>query len=189
MLSRDESTGPILVPSSGFDPVYYTATAATDGTVPAISARSTMDSPVQRALALRKAALFSTLPTSELLPVANLCTEVALDSGDVLFHEGDLGDAMYVVVRGEVSVERSGSIMTTLGPSESVGEIAVLDWNPRDATVVAEGPTVLVRLDRHDLLDLLVDHPILAENMAAMLAARIRAVEPSVECTEPSSSP
>ncbi|MCG8417399.1 MAG: cyclic nucleotide-binding domain-containing protein [Proteobacteria bacterium] len=129
---------------------------------------------LDKALALRTAPLFASLPTADLLPVANLCTEISLDAGDVLFREGDMGDAMYVVVRGNVTVERDGEILATLGCGECVGEMAALDWLPRSATVAAAEPSTLFRLDRHDLLDLLIDHPILAENLATVMAARVR---------------
>ena len=129
---------------------------------------------IEKALALRSAPLFATLPASDLLPVANLSTDIDLDEGEVLFHEGDLGDAIYVVVRGTVAIERDDVEVATLGAGECVGEMAALDWQPRSATVVAVEPTVLIKLDRHDMLDLLLDHPILAEKLASVLIARVR---------------
>ena len=129
---------------------------------------------IEKALALRSAPLFATLPASDLLPVANLSTDIDLDVGEVLFNEGDLGDAIYVVVRGKVAVEREEKTVATLGPGECVGEMAALDWQPRSATVVAVEPTVLIKLDRHDMLDLLLDHPILAEKLATVLVTRVR---------------
>ena len=133
-----------------------------------------MLSSLEIALALKNTSLFASLPADDLLPVANLCVRETLDAGDVLFHEGDLGDGLYVVVHGSVAVERGDKVIAILGAGECVGEMAVLDWNPRSATVVAEEPTLLIRLDRHNLLDLLADHPKLADNLAAVLAARVR---------------
>ena len=129
---------------------------------------------IDKALALRSAPLFAGLPAGDLFPLANLCTVVDLDAGDTLFREGDLGDAIYVVVRGAVEVQRAGEAVATLGTGECVGEMAALDWQPRSATVAAAEPTVLLRLDRHDMLDLFLDHPMLAEKLAMMLAARVR---------------
>jgi len=129
---------------------------------------------IEKALALRSTPLFAELPASELIPVANLCTEVDLEADEKLFAEGDLGDAIYVVVRGRVTVERGGKKLASLGVGELVGEMAAIDWLPRSAAVMASEPSVLIRLDRHDMLDLLIDHPVLAEKMAAVLAARIR---------------
>ena len=110
-----------------------------------------------------------------LLPVARLCSVVDLDADDVLFDEGDLGDALYVIVSGRVKITRDRLPIAELGPGECVGEMAALDWEPRSATVTAREPTSLVRLDRNDLMDLLADYPELVQALAAVLVERLRA--------------
>ena len=129
---------------------------------------------IDKAVALQGTPLFHRLPAEALLPVAAWMFEVELDEGDPLFHEGESGDALYVVVRGRVIVERQGTPLATLGTGECVGELAVLDWEPRSATVTAAAPTLLLRLERHDLLDLLYDHATLADDLARVLVERIR---------------
>jgi CRP-like cAMP-binding protein len=130
---------------------------------------------VERALALRAAPLFGPLTAEELLPVAELCTEVELAAGALLFSQGELGDSLYVVVSGGVLAVRDGKELARLGAGECVGELAALDWEPRSATVTAVEPTKLIRLERDDLFDLLGDHPELVRALAGVLVARIRA--------------
>jgi CRP-like cAMP-binding protein len=130
--------------------------------------------PVAKALALRKAPLFSSLAADAILPVANLCSELELDEGEQLFAAGEPGDSLYVVVRGEVRVESGDDTLATLGAGECVGEMAALDFEPRSATVVAATPSHLIRLDRNDLLDLLRDRPALVDGLARVLAERLR---------------
>jgi CRP-like cAMP-binding protein len=130
--------------------------------------------PLDKALALRAAPLFASLSADALLPVASVCSEAVLQRGEVLFEEGELGDSMYVVVRGAVEVVREREVIARLGPGESVGEMASLDLEPRSATVRAAGPTLLVRLERNDLMDLLTDYPELVRSLAHVLAERIR---------------
>lgn len=129
---------------------------------------------LDKALALRSAPLFSALSAEALLPVAALCTERRLAPEEVLFKAGDMGDAMYVVVDGQVRVIRDRRAIARLGPGECVGEMAALDWEPRSATVIASEPTLLIRLGRNELMDLLRDHPQLVRNLATVLANRIR---------------
>jgi len=129
---------------------------------------------LDRALALHQAPLFAALSPDELLPLAELCSDVELDDGERLFGEGEAGDSLYVVVGGRVAVEQAGKRVAELGVGECVGELAVLDWEPRTATVVAIGPAELVRLERDDLLDQLGDHPELLRSLAAVLTARLR---------------
>jgi CRP-like cAMP-binding protein len=133
---------------------------------------------LEKALVLRSAPLFSALGGDAILPVASLCIEVELEPGERLFEAGQLGDSLYVVVRGAVRVERDGAVLADLGPGECVGELAVLDWEPRSATVVATRPSLLVRLERNDLMDVLVDHPDLTVRLAEVLVARLRKMQP-----------
>jgi CRP-like cAMP-binding protein len=130
---------------------------------------------LDRALALRAAPLFSALGADDLLPIAELSTELSLAAGGRLFAQGELGDSLYVVVAGRVGVERGGARVAEIGAGECVGELAALDWEPRSATVVALEDTELIRLERDDLLDLLGDHPELVRALAGVLVARIRA--------------
>lgn len=133
---------------------------------------------LEKALVLRSAPLFAGLPAPAILPVANLCSEVELDSGEELFQAGEMGDSLYVIVHGSVRVERDATTLATLTTGECVGEMAALDWEPRSATIVAEGPTLLIRLDRNDLMDLLADHPALTISLAEVLVERMRKMRP-----------
>ena len=61
-----------------------------------------------------------------------------LDRGEVLFREGDPGDALYVIVEGEVAVQAEGPPrveMARLGPGSFIGEVALMTDQPRSATV------------------------------------------------------
>lgn len=127
-----------------------------------------------RAVELRKAPLFASLGAEVLVPVANLSSEVELDEDEALFAAGEPGDSLYVIVRGSVRVESRGELVATLGAGECVGEMSALDWEPRSAAVVADEPTLLLRVDRNDLMDLLTDHPRLVDGLAEVLCARLR---------------
>ena len=138
------------------------------GTVPSLLGS------LDKALVLRSAPMFSALSAEALLPVAAFATEARLAPEEVLFKAGDMGDAMYVIVEGAVRVVRDRKVIAKLGRGECVGEMAALDWEPRSATVIADAPTLLIRLGRNELMDLLRDHPELVRSLAMMLAGRIR---------------
>ena len=59
-------------------------------------------------------------------------------AGDVIFAEGDRGDAMYVIRNGEVTVEHGGRVIETLGGGGIFGEMALIDGSVRSATVRAK---------------------------------------------------
>ena len=118
--------------------------------------------------------MFGGLAADALLPLASLSETVALESGDILFEEGDLGDSLYILVRGRVRVERAGRRVAELGAGECVGEMAALDWEARSATVIALTDAAAIRVDRNDLMDMLSDHPELVASLTNVLVERIR---------------
>jgi CRP-like cAMP-binding protein len=136
-----------------------------------------MSSLFDTAVALQASALFERLSAEALLPLAALCEELDLESGECLFQQGDPGDALYVIVRGEVLVLRGGEFVARLGAGQCVGELAVLDWETRSAQAIAEGSTQLIRLERNDLLDVLRDYPVVVEGMVQVLVERIRRLQ------------
>ncbi len=86
---------------------------------------------------------------------------VQLVHGEALFHEGDPGDALYVIVEGEVSVQAEGPPrveMARLGPGAFLGEVALMTDQPRSATVTAIGDAELLRIDRATLSRVLAEH-------------------------------
>lgn len=76
--------------------------------------------------------------------------------GKTLFHEGDSGDAMYIVESGAVtivkSIEGAEVCLATLRQGELFGEMAIIDGSPRMASAVVEEDCVLIRIP-HDLLE------------------------------------
>ncbi len=113
----------------------------------------------QRALAATP--LFAGLPREALESLVEHLTLVPLEAGVALFHEGDPGDALYVVVEGEVAVQAEGPPlveMARLGPGAFIGEVALMTDQPRSATVTATQTSELLRIDRHTLSRVLANH-------------------------------
>ena len=111
--------------------------------------------------ALAATPLFAGLPKQALEALVANLTLVSLDAKSVLFHEGDPGDALYVIVEGEVSVQAEGPPrveMARLGPGSFIGEVALMTDQPRSATVTAVQQSELLRIDRHTLSRVLADH-------------------------------
>ena len=69
-------------------------------------------------------------------------------AGDVgVLSEGDKGDAMYVVRSGELTIEKGGKVMETVGPGGVFGEMALIDGSPRVATVRAKTDCEVARIN------------------------------------------
>jgi CRP-like cAMP-binding protein/tetratricopeptide (TPR) repeat protein len=113
------------------------------------------------ARALAATPLFAGLPKEALEALVSNLTLVALEANAILFREGDPGDALYVIVEGEVSVQAEGPPrveMARLGPGSFIGEVALMTDQPRSATVTAVQTAELLRIDRHTLSRVLADH-------------------------------
>ena len=118
----------------------------------------------QRCSILELASPFSLLSRPEQERLAARMTECFLRTGDTLFERGDPGDAFYVVASGRARVigqDASGReiSLSVLKRGDHFGDIALLTEVPRTATVRAAEDLVLLRLDRHDFLNYLGEHP------------------------------
>ena len=118
----------------------------------------------QLGAALHLSRLFQTLDEAALRELEAALETVWVRSGDTIFRQGDPGDALYILVSGmlEVLVERSGEAPHTvaeLGRGESFGEMALVENEPRTATVRAIRDSQVARLARADFERLLALHP------------------------------
>lgn len=104
--------------------------------------------------------LFAALDPEERAEVVRIMEIQRLQQGEEVFHEGDAGDAWYVVFEGQVDVTAalpSGGErrLTVLEVGAGFGEMALLDGAPRSATVRAAGPVTLFRFRRRRFEELL----------------------------------
>jgi CRP-like cAMP-binding protein len=124
---------------------------------------------IAAAEALAATPLFAGLPHEALESLVERLNLVQLSPQEILFHEGDPGDALYVIVEGELSVQAEGPPrveMARLGAGSFIGEVALMTDQPRSATVIALTDTELLRIDRPTLSHVLATH---GEVLAAVL--------------------
>ena len=123
---------------------------------------------------LQNLKLFLGLPRDEVAAVALLAVEEQFADGEYLFHEAEEGSSLYLLTEGELLIRRKDQVVSTLQPGEVVGEMAVLDSQPRSADVVARGDVTALSISRADLLALLERRPALNRGFLQMLSARLR---------------
>jgi flavin reductase (DIM6/NTAB) family NADH-FMN oxidoreductase RutF len=117
--------------------------------------------------------VFAQLPPELLEPIIARGEELTYDDGEVVMQLGERADSLYLVLDGNVRVERPGR-MTRMGPGDIVGEVAVLAGGPRTASVYADGPVRAMKLSRAALLVALEDDSRAAIAMIEVLASRFR---------------
>ncbi|CAN5823031.1 N/A [soil metagenome] len=124
--------------------------------------------------ALAGVPVFARCTRRELKAVARHTETVDLEAGEELMAQGAAGDALFVLLRGRAEVTVDGSRVTELGPGNYVGELALLDGEPRSATVRTTTPAVVAVLGRRMFHTLLRELPELSEQLLAGLASELR---------------
>jgi CRP-like cAMP-binding protein len=132
---------------------------------------------VQKVLFLRKVDLFADLTTRELGHVARIAREVVFPAGSLIFEEGAYGDALYLIVGGEVTVSRGERTLGVLGEAECFGEMAVLTGEVRSASVRATADCLVLRIERADFQEILADHFEVVLAVIRTLCRRLRTTD------------
>jgi CRP-like cAMP-binding protein len=133
-----------------------------------------MLSTVEKVLILKTTNLFNSTPDEILADVAALLEEIELPSGSTIFQKGDAGDCMYIIVSGHVKVHDGDHIVNTLHDGDVFGEMAMLDPEPRLASVTALEETKLLRLDQQPFFELMEDRVEVAYGVIHVLSGRLR---------------
>jgi CRP/FNR family cyclic AMP-dependent transcriptional regulator len=134
----------------------------------------------------RKFALFAELDDRELASVANAAKSRRYAKDDVVFHADESGDIFCLIKEGQVKVtmispEGKEIILSMLGPGDFFGEMALLDDEPRSATVIATEPLEVVTIWRSDFLQILAENFSLTRKVLAELSKRLRSASNRIE--------
>ena len=137
--------------------------------------------------ALRACGLFGHAGEGMLDTLAQALRVRRFRKGETVFHQGDPGDALFIMASGSVKVVLPSdegaepAIVAILGPGEFFGELAILDGAPHSATIVAVEPTETLVLRRDTFLGLIDTEPELRRALLSSLAAEIRRLTGHVE--------
>ena len=123
---------------------------------------------------------FSEFNDDELQEVMKIGHEKRVESGHLLFKEGDVGDYLYIILEGRVRVFHSNEeeqiTLSTLAKGAFFGEIALLDGRPRSASVSTLAPCYLFCLGRLDFIKLLTHSSHMLVDLMRGLSTKIRSL-------------
>jgi CRP/FNR family transcriptional regulator len=128
---------------------------------------------------IRDAPLLARLPDDDLKALAARGRVRRFNAGATLFHEGDPGDAIYVVVDGRIRMSRlSGggteATLALIGPGDCTGELSLFDGRPRSATATAMQATRTFVVSRDDFVDWIRERPGASLALLETLSLRLR---------------
>jgi len=110
-----------------------------------------MNSPISqdsKINSLKSIGFFSSLSDNNLECLLNDCREVELNPGDILFKEEDLGNSMFVVLSGELLIEKGSTTIAHRSRGDYFGEMTLIENKPRSATVTAISKTRLLEISK-----------------------------------------
>jgi voltage-gated potassium channel len=122
---------------------------------------------------VKRIPLFAECTKAELIEIAISADEREAREGDSLTVEGRRGREFFILVEGAVAVRRGGKLLAELGPGDWFGEIAILTYKPRTATVTATSPVRLLVLSDRAFRQVVESSPRIALKVLRSVAERL----------------
>ncbi|MEE9611465.1 MAG: cyclic nucleotide-binding domain-containing protein, partial [Desulfatiglandales bacterium] len=136
-------------------------------------------------LHLKGIEIFEALSVSELAAVASVTEEIVHPPGEIVIKEGDAGETMYLLIKGEVSVikvqgEDHEIELDRIGAGDYFGEMALFEDVKRSATIRTEQESRLLVLHKQEFKEIVREYPQIALNICKVLSGRIRKLHKKV---------
>ena len=136
---------------------------------------------------LAQVAVLQAMPRDGLVHLARRGRRRVFGSGAELMRQGDVSESLHIIVTGHVRVTRSHPqilgpvVLAELGPGDIVGEMGVLDHEPRSATVTALIPVETLELDAPTLAQTILEYPEAGVTLLRVLSRRLRSTDELME--------
>jgi AAA family ATP:ADP antiporter len=129
---------------------------------------------IEKVMILKGVDIFSATAEEHLVDIAYQLDNMEFECGELIVKAGDSADCMYVIVTGEVRVHDQGRFIADLRDGDFFGDMALLDDQPRSASVTALRDTALLRLDRTVFQEIIHDYPEVTRGIMRVLSQRLR---------------
>ena len=142
---------------------------------------------MSKAAFLKRVSIFSGMDDGGLQKLETIVTERTYTKKSIIFHEGDIGDSLYIIKAGRIKIAKvtldgREKTLTIMQPGDFFGEMALFDNMPRSATAeVIEGSAQLYSISKTDFERLIHENPSIALKIMRDLTQRIRQVNQQVE--------
>ena len=123
---------------------------------------------------LKETELLKGVPDDLMEGIIEAFQEIRAKPGETIFQEGEVGDGVYLVVEGSLSLETSQVKVFRVESGEWVGELALIDEAPRSASAIAETETLLLKWTREDFMKALKGNPEVVHGILKTLSRKLR---------------
>ncbi len=135
-----------------------------------------MYSILEKTIILKSVDLFHKIPGDVLTRIAQIAEELRCEQNHVIFKEGDQGDSMFVIISGKVDVIQNDHSITQLERGTCIGEMALLDQEPRSADAITLEESVLLKIDQEGFFQLMASNPEIMKQIVKILTRRVRSM-------------
>jgi len=135
---------------------------------------------------LKSVSLFSRLNEKDIEVISRIIYINTYARGEVVFQEGEKGDSLYIVLKGQVKVclyDEDGReyILAAIGRDGFFGELALIDELPRSANVITLESSELLIIRRHEFTRLLMENPTITIAILRVLSRRLREADERIK--------
>ncbi|MBC8311706.1 MAG: cyclic nucleotide-binding domain-containing protein [Candidatus Marinimicrobia bacterium] len=134
----------------------------------------TMFTMLEKITTLKKIDLFSNIPNKILYHVSQITEEVEYLEGESIFSEGDFGDHMLVIAKGNVRIHKGEKTIIEMGNGACFGDMAILDGEPRSADATATEDCILFKINQRDFSQVLSTQNEVMIGIVKILTKRLR---------------
>ena len=133
-----------------------------------------MYSTLEKTIFMKGVDLFKDISGQEVSNIAQIANEREFSANERIMNHGDNGDSMFIIISGSVKVHIDNKELTTLSKGDCIGEMALLDQEPRSASVTTKEETTLLEIYGEDFYDLMASRMDIMQGIVKVLSRRIR---------------
>jgi CRP-like cAMP-binding protein len=130
----------------------------------------------EKAVELKRISIFKFISHDILLDIAEKTEEQSFKADEQILHKGEFGQTMFIIVSGLVKVHDGDRMIKELGKHDVFGELAALAPEKRIASITALEPTIVLKIDHENLVDLMNREPELSQGIISFLCRRMRSI-------------
>ena len=136
---------------------------------------------LEKTILLKTVDLFQDIPGELLSQVSQISKAKNYDNGEIIFKDGDIGDSMFIVLEGKISITKGDKEIALLDKGASLGEMALLDNENRSANAIAKDDSILLKINQDVFYELMESNADIMKQIIKLLTGRIRTANTKLE--------
>ena len=133
-----------------------------------------MYSTLEKTIILKSVDMFKSIPAENLSRVAQITEEVDFEANTQIMAEGDYGDSLFIVVDGNVKIHKGDQEIVRLGKGACLGEMALLDGEPRSADATVTEDSTLFKIEQEGFYEVMGSQSEIMEGIIKLLSGKLR---------------